>query len=114
MQATRRHILKAIGAGGMTLACPAVLRAATKIELIVVHGSPAKHVITTGAGMVIADETLPPDVIEALARRGRVVEAKRSVFPYAFGVPAGVAREGGMNTGCTEIMTPWGDAISET
>jgi len=68
----------------------------------------------TGAGVVLADETLPPAVIEALARRGRVVEAKRSVFPYAFGVPAGVMREEVMNSGCTEIMTPWGDAISET
>ncbi len=28
-------------------------------------------------------------------------------------VPAGVLRDGDLNMGCTEIMSPWGDAIAE-
>jgi len=27
-------------------------------------------------------------------------------------VPAGVMRSGEMNMGCTEIMSPWGDAVA--
>jgi hypothetical protein len=39
--------------------------------------------------------------------------ARRIVFPYAFAVPAGVLRQHGMNMGCAEIMSPWGDAVAE-
>jgi len=35
------------------------------------------------------------------------------VFPYAFACPAGVMRDGDTNTGCTEIMSPWGDTALE-
>jgi gamma-glutamyltranspeptidase/glutathione hydrolase len=41
------------------------------------------------------------------------VTARRTVFPYAFAVPAGVLRRGTTNTGCTEIMSAWGDAVAE-
>jgi gamma-glutamyltranspeptidase/glutathione hydrolase len=39
--------------------------------------------------------------------------ARRNVYPYAFACPAGVMRDGDMNMGCTEIMSPYGDAVSE-
>jgi gamma-glutamyltranspeptidase/glutathione hydrolase len=39
--------------------------------------------------------------------------ARRLPFPYHFAVPAGVMRVGEMNMGCTEIMSPWGDAVAE-
>jgi gamma-glutamyltranspeptidase/glutathione hydrolase len=38
---------------------------------------------------------------------------RRGIFPYAFAVPAGVLREGEFNMGCTEIMSPWGDAVAQ-
>nr|WP_280517705.1 gamma-glutamyltransferase [Falsirhodobacter halotolerans] len=63
----------------------------------------------TGAGMITADDSFAPDVLNALAQVGAVKTARRGVFPYAFAVPAGVMRQGGRNCGCTEIMTPWGD-----
>ena len=68
----------------------------------------------SGAGTIVADETLPREVLEALAGLGNVKTAKRTVHPYAFAVPAAVMRENGRNCGATEIMSPWGDAISET
>ncbi|OCW57040.1 gamma-glutamyltransferase [Hoeflea olei] len=67
----------------------------------------------SGGGVVIADETLPQDVLETLAGFAPVKTARRTVHPYAFAVPAGVMRENGRNCGATEIMTPWGDAVSE-
>ena len=38
--------------------------------------------------------------------------ARRHVYPYAYACTAGVARQSGINSGCTEIYTPWGDAVA--
>jgi gamma-glutamyltranspeptidase/glutathione hydrolase len=67
----------------------------------------------SGGDKVIADCTLPPEVIGALEAEFTTTVARRIVFPYAFAVPAGVLRQHGMNMGCTEIMSPWGDAVAE-
>ncbi|WP_296761433.1 gamma-glutamyltransferase [Sediminimonas sp.] len=67
----------------------------------------------SGGETVVADETLPAGVIEALAATHPLCTARRGPFPYAFACPAGVMRKAGINTGCTEIMSPWGDAICE-
>ncbi len=67
----------------------------------------------SGGDQIIADETLPPEVLSALAEEKPTSTTRRTVSPYAFACPAGVMRKGDMNSGCTEIMSPWGDAISE-
>jgi gamma-glutamyltranspeptidase/glutathione hydrolase len=67
----------------------------------------------SGGAAVVADEAHAPEVLERLSKKHDVVTAPRTVFPYAFACPAGVMREGEMNTGCTEIMSPWGDAALE-
>jgi len=67
----------------------------------------------SGGGTIIAEEGLSAAVIDALGTVHPTVTAKRGIFPYAFGVPAGVMRQAGRNMGCTEIMSPWGDAIHE-
>lgn len=68
----------------------------------------------SGGKVTIADEALPADVLEAIGEESQVMTAKRTVFPYAFACPAGVARDAeGRNFGATEIMSPWGDAVAE-
>jgi len=67
----------------------------------------------SGGDALIADSALPREVLDALAAQFTVRTARRTVFPYAFAVPAGVLREGQRNAGCTEIMSPWGDAVAE-
>ena len=67
----------------------------------------------SGEGRVIADRALPPAVIKQLGEFMTTTTARRGIFPYAFAVPAGVLREREMNMGCTEIMSPWGDAVAE-
>ncbi|WGT48642.1 gamma-glutamyltransferase [Thioclava nitratireducens] len=62
---------------------------------------------------LIADDSLPAAVLERLRQHHQVAETRRTVFPYAFACPAGVMRHGTQNSGCTEIMSPWGDTISE-
>jgi gamma-glutamyltranspeptidase / glutathione hydrolase len=67
----------------------------------------------SGEGRVIADRALPADQIRALEAAFPTVTARRTVFPYPFAVPAGVLRQEETNMGCTEIMSPWGDAVAE-
>jgi len=67
----------------------------------------------SGEGRVIADRALPKETIDALSRFLPTTTTRRGIFPYAFAVPAGVLRDGELNMGCTEIMSPWGDAVAE-
>ncbi|NHF74408.1 gamma-glutamyltransferase [Paracoccus xiamenensis] len=65
------------------------------------------------AEVIVADDKLPPEVIAAVEDVAPVITARRTTWPFAFACPAGVLREGEVNSGCTEIMSPWGDAITE-
>ena len=67
----------------------------------------------SGGDRIVADDTLPQEVLTALSNVMPVQTTRRTVLPYAFACPAGVMREGTTNTGCTEIMSPWGDAALE-
>ncbi|MGE0313047.1 MAG: gamma-glutamyltransferase family protein [Lautropia sp.] len=106
----------AIGASGGRKIMPAVANLVSFMMDFGMDLEAAFHhprIDCSGGEQVIADEDLPADVIDALRGVHPTVTAKRSVFPYAFAVPAGVERAGGMNAGCTEIMTPWGDVAHE-
>lgn len=105
----------AIGASGGRKIMPAVANLTSFMLDFDMDLEAAFHqprIDNTGADLVIADETLSPAVLEALAAKHAVKTAKRSIFPYAFAVPSGVMRAGGLNCGCTEIMSPWGDAVA--
>ena len=67
----------------------------------------------SGGDAVIADASLPAEILGALAEAYPTVAARRVPFPSHFAVPAGVLRQNEMNMGCTEIMSPWGDAVAE-
>ena len=67
----------------------------------------------SGGSEVVADRALPAEVIDALQAHFQTITTRRTVFPYAFACPAGVLRQGEFNMGCTEIMSPWGDAVQE-
>lgn len=66
----------------------------------------------SGGGQVTVDRLLGLDVQEALAQEMPTTAVRRTVFPYSFACPAGVLRDGVRNMGCTEIMSPWGDAVA--
>ncbi|WP_338050988.1 MULTISPECIES: gamma-glutamyltransferase [Ramlibacter] len=66
----------------------------------------------SGGGQVTADQALGPEILAALAEVMPVAPGRRMVFPYLFACPAGVMRHEGRNMGCTEIMSPWGDAVA--
>lgn len=106
----------AIGASGGRKILPAVLNLTSFLMDFDMSLEDAFHqprIDNSGGGAIVADETLPMEILAAMEAVHPVATARRSVFPYAFACPAGVLRNDGMNMGCTEIMSPWGDAVSE-
>ena len=73
-----------------------------------------QRIDVSGGDQIVADESLPNEVTSALQENHSVISARRTVFPYAFACPVGVMRCGTTNSGCTEIMSPWGDAVNES
>lgn len=66
----------------------------------------------SGGGQVVADQALGPEILDALAQVLPTVPGRRMAFPYLFACPAGVLRDEGRNMGCTEVLSPWGDAVA--
>ncbi len=66
----------------------------------------------SGASRIIADKELPHDILVALQGVLPVVPARRTAYPYSFACPSGVMRDGDMNMGCSEIMSPYADTVS--
>ncbi|OBZ95866.1 gamma-glutamyltransferase [Pararhizobium polonicum] len=106
----------AIGAAGGRKILPAVTALTSYMVDFGMTLEEAFHhprIDVSGVSQIIADEDLPAGISTALADIAPTQRAKRTVHPYAFGVPVGVMRADGRNCGATEIMTPWGDAILE-
>ena len=106
----------AIGASGGRKILPAVLQLTSFMIDFGANLEEAMHlqrVDSSSGDAVIADQELPEDILSGLQRRYPTVTTRRTIFPYAFACPAGVEREGDLNRGATEIMSPWGDAVAE-
>jgi gamma-glutamyltranspeptidase/glutathione hydrolase len=107
----------ALGASGGRKILGAVLQLAMFLSRFGMSLQQAFHqprIDVSGLPTITVDPHLGPTVRDAVADVMPVVEARRVVFPYAFACPAGVLREAGMNSGCTEIMSPYGDAAAES
>ncbi|HYR34782.1 MAG TPA: gamma-glutamyltransferase [Burkholderiales bacterium] len=106
----------AIGASGGRKIVGTVLQLAS---FILDHGATLEdafhrpRIDMSGGERVIADAALPPEELRALEAAFPVAVARRLPFPYHFAVPAGVMRSGELNIGCTETLSPWGDAVAE-
>lgn len=62
---------------------------------------------------LVVDDTIPAEAIAAMSKGHKVEARLRHAYPLHWACTSGVMRRDGMNSGCTEIMTPWGDAVSE-
>ena len=67
----------------------------------------------SGGESILADQTLPDEVMAALNEVMPTIPTRRGIYPYSFACPAGVMRAGDLNTGCTEIMSPYGDSVAQ-
>ena len=106
----------AIGASGGRKIVGTVLQL---VSFILDHGATLEdafhrpRIDMSGGERVIADVALPAEELRALEAAFPVALARRLPFPYHFAVPAGVMRSGERNMGCTETMSPWGDAVTD-
>ena len=64
-------------------------------------------------GVVIGDMRLPMQAREELRPPFDYEEARVQTLPMKFACPSIVLREGGTNSGATEVFQPWGDAAAE-
>ncbi|MGR3321530.1 MAG: gamma-glutamyltransferase [Pseudooceanicola sp.] len=62
---------------------------------------------------LVADESIPEEALAALSADHNVTTRPRNVYPLNWACTSGVMRRAGRNSGCTEITTPWGDAVRE-
>lgn len=105
----------ALGASGGRKILPAVAQLSHRLLALGEDMETAFHaprVDVSGGATIIADEALPGEVLRHLAASFEVRTAERLPFPYAFACPAGVMREGMMNSGASEPSSPWGDAVA--
>lgn len=106
----------AIGASGGRKILPAILQLTsfmTDFGMSLEEAMHQQRIDSSGGDTVIADQSLPEEILAELHRNYRTATTRRTIFPYAFACPAGVEREGRVNRGATEIMSPWGDAVAE-
>jgi gamma-glutamyltranspeptidase / glutathione hydrolase len=109
----------ALGASGGRKIMPAVAQLTSFLADYGMSLEDAFHhqrIDASGGDTVIADDSLAPDILAALARGTQVITTRRTPYPFAFACPAGVLREknGKMatNWGATEPLSPWGDAVA--
>ena len=106
----------AVGASGGRKILGAVLQLSS---FLIDHGMSLEdafhqpRIDVSGGTQVVADAALPAEVLAALAAEFSLSAVRRQVYPYAFACPSGALREGLDNMGCTEVMSPWGDAVAE-
>lgn len=113
--ADRHDRLFALGASGGRKILGAVLQLSVFLSRFGMSLEEAFHqprIDVSGGPTISADPHLGEPVLAALAEVMPVNRARRSVYPYAFACPSGVLRERGLNSGCTEIMSPYGDAVN--
>ena len=106
----------ALGASGGRKIMPAVVQLTSLLLDYGMDLETAFHAPRTDmslADVTIVDQALPPQVIATLQDTlDNVVTAPRTIFPYHFACPSAVGRAGDENTGVTEVMSAWGDAVS--
>ncbi|SIT07852.1 gamma-glutamyltransferase 1 Threonine peptidase. MEROPS family T03 [Roseivivax lentus] len=106
----------ALGAAGGRKIVSAVVQLAAfladhDMDLATAFATP--RIDVSGADRIVADDALPGPVRDALQAVAPTSVVRRSMLPYPFAIPSGVATREGRQTGATEIMAPWADAVTE-
>ncbi|MCP4008839.1 MAG: gamma-glutamyltransferase [Proteobacteria bacterium] len=106
----------AVGASGGRKIMPAVMQLTSFLcdyDMDLEQAFHHPRIDMSGGDMVVADHSLEEKTKQLIAAQHPLRRARRTNYPYSFACPSAVARSFGENTGMTEIMSPWGDAISQ-
>lgn len=104
-----------IGASGGRRILPAVAQVSTFLADFGMDLEEALHrqrIDVSGSGLLLADSTLPGDVLAALAETHEVHAKKRSVYPSWFANISATEATGPERRGGTEPTLPWADAVA--
>lgn len=107
--------IAAIGASGGRRIMPAVAQVAGFMSDFGMDLEAALHqprIDMSGGAAVLADDTLPEAVHEALSARHRVIPIKRTVYPSWFANISAVQAGPAGQSGGVEPWMPWGDACA--
>ena len=66
----------------------------------------------SGPEGVTADRRLAPEILAGLAEDGALEVVEHAVLPVNFACPNLIAREGGVATGISDVMSPWSAALA--
>ena len=106
----------ALGASGGRKIMPSVVQLASYLLDYGMDLDRALHTPRLDASLAdvtIVDDSLPAEVLSELQNLlPSVVPAPRTIYPLHYACPSAVGRLGGLNTGATEIMAPWADAVA--
>jgi gamma-glutamyltranspeptidase / glutathione hydrolase len=106
----------AVGASGGRRILPAVMQ---MLSFVMDYGMDLDTAIhqpridASEGAVVIGDVRLSMQAREELRARFDYEEARVQTLPMKFACPSVVLREGGINSGATEIFHPWGDAVAQ-
>ena len=106
----------AIGASGGRKIMPAVLQLSSFLCDFGMDLEQAFHhprIDMSGIGAVVIDHRLDEETQRLIGQKHPFKRARKTAYPYHFACPTAVMRRGGTNFGMTEIMSPWGDAVSQ-
>jgi gamma-glutamyltranspeptidase / glutathione hydrolase len=106
----------AVGASGGRRILPAVTQILSFVMDYGMDLDTAIHqprIDASEGAIVIGDVRLPMPAREALRARFDYEEARAQTMPMKFACPSAVLREGQTNSGATEPVQPWGDAVAE-
>jgi gamma-glutamyltranspeptidase / glutathione hydrolase len=106
----------AVGASGGRRILPAVAQILSFVMDYSMDLDTAIHqprIDASEGAIVIGDVRLPTLTREALRARFDYEEARTQTMPMKFACPSVVLRDGTTNSGATEPVQPWGDAVAE-
>jgi gamma-glutamyltranspeptidase / glutathione hydrolase len=106
----------ALGASGGRRILPAVTQILSFIMDYGMDLDAAIHqprIDASEGAVVIGDARLPAQTRKALRAGFDYEEARVQTFPMKFACPSLVLRDGGTNSGATEISHPWSDAVAQ-
>ncbi len=106
----------ALGAAGGRKIFPAVMQLTsfvTDYRMSLEEAFHTPRIDFSGGDTVIVDESLPDSVHNLIGSDYIVARAPRTVYPYNFACPSGIAQLKGKNQGMTEIMSAWSDSVAE-
>lgn len=106
----------ALGASGGRKIMPSVVQLASYVLDYTMDLDTALHTPRLDASMAdvtLVDDTLPATVLAELRTAlDNVTPAPRTMYPLHYACPSAVGRVAGENSGATEVMSPWADAVA--